>query len=75
MPAMPIPGDYANTSFLQYTFNGNGPKGGPCVLRGGSWNNEPQRLRGAARNRNDPHNRNENRGFRLASPPTKSQSR
>jgi hypothetical protein len=42
----------------------------PCslrVLRGGSWNNNPQNLRSANRNRNNPTNRNNNRGFRLAS--------
>jgi formylglycine-generating enzyme required for sulfatase activity len=37
------------------------------VLRGGSWNNNPQNLRSANRNRNQPDNRNNNIGFRLAS--------
>ena len=37
------------------------------VLRGGSWNNNPQNLRSANRNRNNPTNRNNNNGFRLAS--------
>ena len=37
------------------------------VLRGGSWNNSPQNLRSANRNRNQPDNRNNNLGFRLAS--------
>ncbi|MDS4021927.1 MAG: hypothetical protein RKR03_15715 [Candidatus Competibacter sp.] len=32
-------------------------------------------MRSAARNRNDPRNRNNNTGFRLASPPTESRSR
>lgn len=36
------------------------------VLRGASWNNKPSRLRSANRNRNDPTNRNNNIGFRLA---------
>ncbi len=54
---------------------GNGPKGGARLVRGGSWNNEPRRVRGAARNRNEPRERNNNLGFRLASPPTESQSR
>lgn len=39
------------------------------VLRGGSWNNEPQNVRSANRNRNTQDNRNNNIGFRLASPP------
>jgi hypothetical protein len=42
----------------------------PCslrVLRGGSWNNNPNRLRSATRNRNTSTNRNNNIGFRLAS--------
>jgi hypothetical protein len=37
------------------------------VLRGGSWNNNPQNLRSANRNRNNPDNRNNNIGFRVAS--------
>ncbi|MCH9699360.1 MAG: SUMF1/EgtB/PvdO family nonheme iron enzyme [Gammaproteobacteria bacterium] len=36
------------------------------VLRGGSWNNKPRNVRSAKRNRNNPHNRNNNVGFRLA---------
>ena len=41
----------------------------PCrrVLRGGSWNNNPQNLRSANRNRNTTDNRNNNIGFRLGS--------
>ena len=36
--------------------------------RGGSWNNDDaSNYRGANRNRNDPGNRNDNMGFRLAS--------
>ena len=38
-------------------------------MRGGSWNNQPARVRSANRNRNTPTNRNNNVGFRLASPP------
>jgi formylglycine-generating enzyme required for sulfatase activity len=38
------------------------------VNRGGSWNNEPQNCRAANRNNNWPTNRNNNLGFRLASP-------
>ena len=37
------------------------------VLRGGSWNNNPNNLRSANRNRNTTSNRNNNNGFRLAS--------
>ena len=41
----------------------------PCrrVVRGGSWNNNPQNLRAANRNRNTTDNRNNNLGFRLGS--------
>jgi len=41
----------------------------PCrrVLRGGSWNNNPQNLRSANRNRNTTDNRNNNIGFRVGS--------
>ena len=38
---------------------------GPDVLRGGSWNNNPDNLRAANRNRNEPTNRNDNNGFRV----------
>jgi RNA-directed DNA polymerase len=40
----------------------------PCrrVVRGGSWNNNPQNLRSANRNRNTTDNRNNNLGFRVA---------
>lgn len=37
--------------------------------RGGSWNNNPRRVRAANRNRNAPDNRNDNLGFRPARPP------
>jgi hypothetical protein len=40
------------------------------VLRGGSWNNKPQNVRAANRNNNEPTNRNNNNGFRLASRPS-----
>ena len=40
--------------------------GGPRVVRGGSWNFGPLRLRSAARNRYDPRYRFYNVGFRLA---------
>jgi hypothetical protein len=35
------------------------------VLRGGSWNNNPDNCRAAYRNRNAPANRNNNYGFRV----------
>lgn len=38
------------------------------VNRGGSWNNEAQNARAAYRNNWTPDNRNDNLGFRLASP-------
>ena len=36
------------------------------MLRGGSWNNNPQRVRSANGNRNDADDGNNNTGFRLA---------
>jgi retron-type reverse transcriptase len=41
----------------------------PCgrVARGGSWNNTPENLRSAYRNRNTTDNRNNNIGFRVGS--------
>ena len=39
------------------------------VIRGGSWNNNAQNCRSANRNNNNPDNRNNNIGFRLASSP------
>lgn len=50
-------------------YAGSGPIGGPLAVRGGAWNNKPARVRSANRNRDDPANRNNNQGFRLASPP------
>ena len=37
------------------------------MLRGGSWNNNSANVRAANRNRNEPDNRNDNLGVRLAS--------
>lgn len=36
------------------------------VVRGGSWNNNGRNVRSAIRNRNEPDDRNNNLGFRLA---------
>ena len=41
-------------------------EGSNRVLRGGSWINKGRNVRSAYRNRNDPDNRNDNIGFRLA---------
>jgi formylglycine-generating enzyme required for sulfatase activity len=38
------------------------------VNRGGSWNNDADNARAAYRNNWNPDNRNDNLGFRLASP-------
>jgi len=35
------------------------------VLRGGAFSNDNHNCRGAVRNRNNPHNRNDNGGFRV----------
>ncbi len=36
------------------------------VIRGGSWNNSAENCRSSYRNRNEPSNRNDNLGFRVA---------
>ncbi len=40
------------------------------MLRGGSWNNNGRNCQAGYRNRNEPDNRNNNIGFRLAAAPT-----
>ena len=45
---------------------GGWPQGTNRVNRGGSWNNDAGNCRSANRNRNEPGNRNNNVGFRLA---------
>ncbi|MBI5816363.1 MAG: SUMF1/EgtB/PvdO family nonheme iron enzyme [Nitrospinae bacterium] len=42
------------------------------MLRGGSWNNNPDNLRASNRNNNDPANRNNNNGFRCVQYPSPS---
>lgn len=41
-------------------------EGSNRVIRGGSWNENAENCRTANRNRNNPDNRNNNVGFRLA---------
>ena len=48
------------------TTAGEWPWGSNRVNRGGSWRNNARNCRSAYRNRNDPENRNNNLGFRLA---------
>ncbi|MDZ7363559.1 MAG: SUMF1/EgtB/PvdO family nonheme iron enzyme [candidate division KSB1 bacterium] len=43
------------------------------VLRGGAWNNNPHNVACANRNNNEPDNRNNNVGFRVAKTPSKGQ--
>jgi len=38
----------------------------PAALRGGSWNNQQDNVRGAVRNNDNPDNLNNNIGFRCA---------
>ena len=45
---------------------GEWPLGVNRVIRGGSWNNSAENCRSAYRNRNEPENRDNNLGFRLA---------
>ncbi len=45
---------------------GDRSEGENRVMRGGSWDNNGRNARSAIRNRNDPANRNDNLGFRLA---------
>lgn len=56
----------ARDLFADHLSAGTGPKGDQRVIRGGSWNNKPRRVRSANRDRNTPDNRNNKLGFRLA---------
>lgn len=50
----------------------SGPASGDNrVNRGGSWNNNARNCRSANRNRNNPENRNNNLGFRVALAPNR----
>lgn len=42
-------------------------QGSAETLRGGAWNNNDNNVRCANRNNNNPHNRNNNVGFRVVS--------
>lgn len=46
--------------------HGRGHRGSNRVIRGGSWNSNARNVRAAYRNHNDPSNRWNNLGFRLA---------
>ncbi len=48
-----------------------GHKGTKRVSRGGSWNDNARNVRAAYRNHNEPSNRNNNLGFRLAQAQTR----
>jgi formylglycine-generating enzyme required for sulfatase activity len=53
-----------------------GPDSGSFrVIRGGSWNNNARNCRSANRNNNDPTNRNNNLGFRVALAPAQPERR
>jgi len=61
---------YADAYVADPVTNPKGPtEGAQRVLRGGSWNNNASNCRSAYRNRNDPSNRNNNIGFRVACVP------
>ena len=52
-------------SFQALCFREGDRPEGKRILRGGSWNNNPNNMRSANRNRNNTDNRNNNNGFRL----------
>ena len=53
-------------SVAQWCAKGPGHKGSKRVMRGGSWINDARNARSAQRNANEPGNRNQNLGLRLA---------
>ena len=57
---------FARTILNGFINNGSGTKGSNRVIRGGSWNNDATNCHVANRNNNNPDNRNNNIGFRLA---------
>ena len=63
-------GDWYGAYPAQRVDNPTGPESGRGrVLRGGSWNLDPVRLRSAFRGRNDPSNSGGNVGFRCVRVP------
>ncbi len=59
---------YGEPLIKPFLYLGRWSRGSNRVNRGGSWrNDDASNFRGANRNRNDPANRNDNQGFRLAS--------
>ncbi|MCP5092646.1 MAG: SUMF1/EgtB/PvdO family nonheme iron enzyme, partial [Gammaproteobacteria bacterium] len=62
MRAMAKHWGFAAGCLVRYHSHGNKPNVERRVLRGGSWNNNPRRLRSANRNNNEPTNRNNNVG-------------
>ena len=51
------------------TITGERPEATGRVIRGGSWDNNARNCRAAIRNRNEPQNRNDSLGFRVAAVP------
>ena len=58
------------SGFIRKTILGSPAEGANRVNRGGSWNNNARNCRPANRDRNEPGNRNNNLGFRVALAPS-----